>query len=1071
MSLVFTKNEDQSQVAGRPTGLLPYRWSNYFTDPIKIPPNSQVAYISSAFNLNQNGSIQEEPTYFTIGVPALNLPIPLRPPERFVDSWKDELNFLARLANEYGTDTDYNNMWEFELPVAGIQNDKFGYILDEDVSNPLNPIPIPADGGVNMILTDEDKVNTTLYPRPFTAVKFNQGFNCLGRNNIEITYDGGLVVPTGINTRYSLFNETEWINGDAGVGSLNANWGGGVSFFQPSVDNAPDGDVPDTTENFYNTQYTNDYVISDYNWSGTSAQSLVLPDFDTQEFIGTMSSTGIKKFIGDATPVENGGGHAGVGGSAVVGAGKSGGYAIYGFGNVSQTSANTHFDEIFVGDAGDIGFCGIAEQFVGVQSIPFIQTQSFSSGDTLTDNFDNFLLNCDLNQSNDPDIPQGNLSRYVLGLKIFEGSDGAGGGTLTAQAQILDPNSTLENSRYIDVGGALDIKALANGVNTAVMPNFTFSPSQKYVLNTYNYSGSRTPAMLLFRFRWTSPYTMAIEYTLSIDGDADSYNMATDEPYEPQPAPEAGTPVPVNNPVEVRLDDTTTGTTVELQDVDGAGQIASEINFYDSGGAGGGYQPNELYDIVFDVGSGFQTKLIFNSFGMEHSFSNMFDRLGIQVSNDGINFVNISGIDWLNKSSNSTPPYSNSYAGSNQNSSSSYGTDGYIVPEDINQAEIYAGVFVGLFPYTFQTAFRYVKFNFSSDSSAQDVGWDITIQPNTPYETAQVDNADPRNEWVVLYDMYQQYTEGQNAFYIPSYFGDMGLVSYHIADNSSHYTKGYYDVRRAYRYQERLNEGAVSSKLYTGLNEYYQFFTNGGLVVESLLQKNNSGFTTPKLVGILPEEFEGDTSAPRKKASWLVNTIKTNLDRLISANDVNVVPFFQVGQPFKLEMGYILGLIKSNKNDAVVFIDNPAVPPDPDDLGFKYDGVNTIQLSDSAFSNHIQITNLPIQSQNGVVSSQNKLIYVVNSLSVNSVQTDAEYRIYSDTAPVLLWVDLNNFQEINTNRLDMLITDDANRPQKLLTGTTDVVLMFRQKPPSDAGYLPNQIPVRQPSGNLFRVNQ
>jgi hypothetical protein len=1069
MSIVFCKNEDQSQVAGRPTGLLPYRWSNYFTNPIKIPPNSQVAYISSSFNLNQNGSIQENPTYMTIGVPALNMPIPIRPPERFVDNWKDEVNFLARLANEYGTDTDYNHIWEYELPVAGEDNDLFGYIESEDISNPLDPIPLPEKGGVNIILTSEDKVNTTLYPRPYTAVKFNQGFNCLGRNNISITYDGGFASPAGINTTYSLFNEGEWVNGNAAIGSLNAAWGGGVSFFQPQVDTAPDSDVPDTTENFYNTQYTNDYVVSDYDWNNISAQSLVLPDFDTQEFIGTMSSTGIKKFIGNATPIENGGGHAGVGGSSVVGAGKSGGYAIYGFGNTSQLSANTHFDEVFVGDAADVGFCGIAEQFVGVQSIPFIQSQSFSAGDTFTDYFDSFLLNVDVNTSTNPDVPEGNLSRYVFGLKIFEGGDGEGGGTLTAQAQILDPNSTLEDSKYIDVGGALDLKKLANGINSAVSPEYTFDDTNKYVLNTYNYSGSRIPAMLLFRFRWTSPYTMAIEYTLNIQNDADSYDMATDEPYEPQPPPEAGTPVIVNNPVEKRLDATTTGDIVELQNVDGAGAVASEINFYDSGGAGGGYQPNELYDITFDVGSGFQTKLIFNTWGFEHAFSNMYDRLGIQVSNDGVNFVNISGIPWLNKSSNSTPPYSSSFAGSNQNSSGSYGTDGYILPENPGQALAYDITFTA--PYTFQTSFRYVKFNFISDGLVQDAGWDITIQPNTPYQTQQVDNADPRNEWVLLYDMLQDYTEGQNAFYIPSYFGDMGLVSYHIADNHTHYTKGYYDVRRAYRYTERLNDGAISSKLYTGLNEYYQFFTSGGLVVESLLQKNDSGFTTPKLVGITPEGFEGDTSAPRKTATWLVNTIKTELDRQISALDVNVVPFFQVGEPFKLEMGYILGLIKSNKNDAVVFIDDPAVPPDPDDLGFKFDGVNTIQLSDSAFSNHIQITNLPIQSQNGVVSSQNKLIYVVNSLCVNSVQTDAEYRIFCDTAPVLLWVDLNNFQEINTNRLDILITDDSNREQKLLTGTTDVVLMFRQKPPRDAGYLPNQIPVRQPSGNIFRVNQ
>ncbi len=1063
MSLVFTKNEDQSQVAGRPTGLLPYRWSNYFTDPIKIPPNSQVAYISSAFNLNQNGSIQENPIYMTIGEPALNMPIPIRPPERFVDSWRDEVNFLAKLANQYNTDTDYTDIYNIEETYENVIQNK-SIVEKSQTTTPAIFPPQQQNAGVNILYRDDDKVDIQVQPRIFQPVYFNQGFNCLGRNNVEITYAGGQVVPIGINTTNSNYNEAEWVNGNAGVGSLNATWGGGTSFVQPSVDNAPDGDNPDTTENFYNTQYTNDYVISDYNWSSTSAQSLVLPDFDTQEFIGTMSSTGIKKYIGGNTPstLANGGGHAGIGGSGGAG------YAIYGFGNVSQTSANTHFDEVFVGDAADVGFCGIAEQFVGVQSIPFVQSQTFDADDTFGNTFNNFILNVDLNQSSDPDLPEGNLSRYVFGLKILEGGDGAGGGTLTAQAQILDPSSTLEDSKYIDVGGALDIKALANGVNTAVTPNFTFSPSEKYVLNTYNNTGSRTPAMLLFRFRWSSPYTMAIDYTLNIQGDADSYNMATDEPYAPQPAPSAGTPVPVNNPVEVRLDDTTTGDTVVLQDVDGGGQIASEINFYDSGGAGGGYQPNELYDIVFDVGSGFQTKLIFNSFGMEHSFSSMFDRLGIQVSNDGINFVNISGIPWLNKSSVSTPPYSNSYAGSNQNSSSSYGTDGYIVPEDENQAEIYAGVFVGLFPYTFQTTFRYVKFNFSSDGSAQDVGWDITIQPNTPYQTAQIDNADPRNDWVVLYDMKQDYTEGQNAFYIPSYFGDMGLVSYHIADNSSHYTKGYYDVRRAYRYQERLKEGAISSKLYTGLNEYYKFFSNGGLITESLLQKNNSGITTPKLVGVIPEEFNfvNFDGVVGKQPILLLNQIKDDVGKLFTS-DVNLKSFFNVGEPFKLEMGYILGWIKGNSSDAGIQVPSYNSPTGE----FRFNGVNTIQLSDSAFSNHIQITNLPIQSQNGVVSSQNKLIYVVNSLSVNSVTSDAEYRIYSDTAPVLLWVDLNNFQEINTNRLDILITDDANRPQKLLTGTTDVVLMFRQKPPRDAGYLPNQIPVRQPSGNLFRVNQ
>lgn len=1055
MSLVFTKNEDQSQVAGRPTGLLPYRWSNYFTQPIKIPPNSQVAYISSSFNLNQNGSIQDEPIYMTIGEPALNMPIPIRPPERFVDSWKDEVNFLAELANQYGTDTDYNDIFKEQKEYENVIQKQF-------VSYPSD-VASETRSGVNIFYRDDDKVDIYSTPRPFQALVFNQGFNCLGRNNQSITYDDGTIQNAGLNVMFSDYSEATKENVDT-ESFLNTRWGSSVSFLQPQVDTAPDSDNADTTSNFYNTQYTNDFIISDYDWNNTSAQSLVLPDFDTESFAISASSTGIKKYIGAIVPSANGGGHAGVGGSSIVGAGKSGGYAIYGFGNTAQNSANTHFDETFVGDAADVGFCGIAEQFVGVHSIPFIQ--SFGEVNDTTDfegALEEFKYAVDVNASPNPDIPEGIASRYLLGLKIFETGDGAGGGTLKVQAQILDPAAELYTSRYIDVGMALDLKALANGVNTAVMPNYTFDTTNNYVLNTYNNVGSRIPAMLLFRFRWTSPYTMAIEYTLSIENDANSYNMATDVPYEPQPPPVAGTPVPVVNPVEKLLTNATTGDVVVLQDVDGAGTIASEINFRDSGGVGGPYLANENYTMVFDVGSGFQAKLIFNDFETEHGFSSMYDRLGIQVSNDGINFVNFSGIPWMNKSSNSVAPYSAGFAGGNINASGSFGTDGYILPEDTAQAQAYDPT--ATFPFTFQTSFRFVRFTFISDTGFQKDGWDITIQPNTPYETAVVDNADPRNNWVLLYDMKQDYTQGQNAFYIPSYLGDMGLISYQVANNHTHYTKGYYDVRRAYRYQERLDDGAISSKVYTSLDNYTKFFKTPFDEL-SLLQKNNSGFTTPKLVGVIPETFGLIDGASTKEPRLLLNQIKDTAGQEF-AFDVNLNSIFKILEPFGLEMGYILGWIKGNSNEAGIVLEDDG----SDDYEYFFNGVNTIQLSDSAFSNHIQITNLPIQSQNGVVSSQNKLIYVVNSLGVNSVQSTNQYRIYSDTAPVLLWVDLNNFQEINTNRLDMLITDDSNRPQKLLVGTTDVVLMFRQKPPSDAGYLPTNIPVRQPSGNIFRVNQ
>ena len=1048
MSIVFTKNQDQSQVSGRPSGLLPYRWSNYFTQPLKIPPNSQVAYISSTFNLNQNGNIQDNPMYMTIGEPALNMPIPLIPPERFVDSWKDEVNFLAELANQYGTDSDYNDIFNLT-----------NKIYEDEFQKTFSVFPITDDvsvrAGVNIFYRSDDKVDIFSNARPFQATQFNQGFNCLGRNPL-ITYDSGETYTSGLNTRNSNYNEASHVKSNA-TGSDGAIWSNSVSFIQPNVDSADDADNPSTLSNFYNTQYSYNVANNnDYLWGQTSAQSLVLPDFDEIAFASTISSTGIKKYIGDVVPTKNGGGHAGIGSGDEY----SGGYAIYGFGNQSQTAANTHFDEIFVGDAADVGFCGIAEQFVGVHSIPFIQSfgEDLVGGYSFTGAAQEFTDLIDINSAPDGNLPEGTFARYLMGLKIFEDGDGAGGGTLKVQAQVLNPHAELADSKYIDVGGTLDIKALSNGVNTAVTPNFTFDSTNDYVFNTYNYAGSRLPAMLMFRFRWSSPYTMAVDYTMTISNDETSYNTATDIPYVAQPYPAAGNPTPVDNPVEVRLDNTTDGDVKVLQNIDGAGTVASEINFYDSGGAGGDYTPNELYTIDFDMGSGFQAKLTFNTFEFEHATFAMYDRLGIQVSNDGTNWINFSGIPWMNKSANGTPPYSTSYGGSTQSSSGSFGTDGYILPQNISQAQTYDPT--AQFPYIFQTAFRYIRFNFLSDGSAQRAGWDITIEPNTPYQTTTVANADPRVGWVKLYDMLDDYAT-QNVFYIPSYLGDIGLVSYHVADNTSHYTKGYYDVRRSYRYFERLAENATSSKSYTSLQYYNRFFKNDGLWDESLLQKNDSGFTTPKLVGVEPETFEGDDAGVDKLPFLLVNTIKNEIDNIF-AYDVNYDPMFQVREPLNLEMGYILGWVKGNATDAGVLLAKDAAV----DYQTSFMGINTIQLSDSAFSNHIQITNLPIQSQNGVVSSQNKLIYVVNSLGVNSVQTDTSYRIYNDTSPVLLWVDLNNFQELNINRLDMLITDDANRPQKLLVGTTDVVLMFRQKPEASAGYLPNNIPVKM-GNNLY----
>ena len=39
----------------------------------------------------------------------------------------------------------------------------------------------------------------------------------------------------------------------------------------------------------------------------------------------------------------------------------------------------------------------------------------------------------------------------------------------------------------------------------------------------------------------------------------------------------------------------------------------------------------------------------------------------------------------------------------------------------------------GTFPVTVNSGYRYLKFFFFSDSTSNDTGWNITLQPNTPY--------------------------------------------------------------------------------------------------------------------------------------------------------------------------------------------------------------------------------------------------------------------------------------------------------------------------------------------------
>ena len=96
----------------------------------------------------------------------------------------------------------------------------------------------------------------------------------------------------------------------------------------------------------------------------------------------------------------------------------------------------------------------------------------------------------------------------------------------------------------------------------------------------------------------------------------------------------------------------------------------------------------------------------------------LYDRLGIQSSDDNITYSNID-VDWFNSSAESVPPYSNSYGS---------GTGGWILPED--QSTAVANGFTGSFPANINVDFgnhRYIKYIFFSDGSAPAAGWSIEM--------------------------------------------------------------------------------------------------------------------------------------------------------------------------------------------------------------------------------------------------------------------------------------------------------------------------------------------------------
>lgn len=860
MSLIFVKSEDNA--SGESDLNKPYNFTNFFTNPIKLKPDSQIAYINSSFDLTNTGTIDTTEFYYENGFDTLNPVLPLSFVNKNVIDWNDELDKISAQMNNQEVDGDYTPINSYNQIVSG--DTRLNY------ETGFNWFYIKSNGtdgnvGINREIRGINNV-------------FNQGYNCLGTNAswTIISPAGAYTAPAGINTgtgrNTTQFTQGGLIPARATSGTLRYTFPTSLHkmnlFNNPTLPYAP----PSNFGDFYSVSYAYNEMAFPVPYN-PNTESALIPVYDRLPFNANnwnlfVSATGIKKYVGmsdngsnktdaPSIPTQTGGsisGHISISESNL----SSGGYVNFTFNTQLITNASNHYDSAFLGNDDDgnpkvVGFCGMYPSFTGVQSLNYIR----SLGNSLSDGIQAFVDNVDLNKSDYNNVAEGATARYLFGMKIYEEHTG-GNGSVYIQAQVLDPTADITKSAYVDLGERLDLYQLAKGIAKDYRDGDTnqfknFGTNESYYLNVENQTNLTNPAKVFFRFRWTSPYTMAVEYSIKEYVNVDS-------------------------------------------------------------GSGG------------------------------------------RVAQQG---------------------YS----------------------EETND------------PYE---SYEYTDANLGSF------------------------NGDPRNKWITIADMKipvgsEEGDTNYKQYFIPSYFGDMAVV--HSTSLGSFFTNGYYDIRT----QNRDND------LFTN-----KYFTNTPYKLQTLVKDgNDNANSSEKLKPFSIEDIRTETifnfdekgnSGAGKVCKFLLNQI---LNQVLQNQfiDINGNRMFNRFQPRDLRVGLQLGFTEDLQVSVVELEENPG-----NDRIYVDTAQNDIQLGDDAFTQHFQIKNLPVQSQNGVISSQNKTIYVVNSLSLNQhIDTDSS-KIYSHQAPVLLWVDINNKEDIMLSNMNVLITDDNNKEQKLLVGKTDVVFMVRERP-------------------------
>jgi hypothetical protein len=541
MSICFLKSSDNHSSISSYNPNKPYRWTNYLTQAIRLPPNSQVAYVSSQFAINANIDIENQPSYIQTADETMPMTMITQFAYEFPGTQYgtilQNINSYVYSANEFGMDSDYAS-------VKLVNQTHFGEIQKV------------YERGFQL-LYDATNQKTELRTDINLAIdQYNLYFNCLrgnpGYSSVGWASGPGATIPSGLNFTDKVDSKFQQDCSIAGSGSPD-----GISTFATgNVFGFSVGEYTNNsnalariyagTANFYNTGFAVRGLNSSLYDYLLPASATDIPDFDDGSYAGLITKTGIKKSIGNFTPSSdpqqsNSGGHVSPGGFSTP----SGGYAIFGQSNTLQADADQHYDAT---STPRVGYTGYAPQFVGVHSIPFVRKYGREiaeelgyEGSILNDfnfQFQNYVIGCDLNKGSEVDATNG-YARFLLGIDIREEEEAPGDIRTKCFPQVLDPSllsgsyNDIFDSDYGLCGNPLDLFELSQGTNTACVPPYVFDATANYSINTYNVTAGRTAAALWFRFRWVNKTQMVIEFTLQVDGHAGTYDPNTDSVFEP----------------------------------------------------------------------------------------------------------------------------------------------------------------------------------------------------------------------------------------------------------------------------------------------------------------------------------------------------------------------------------------------------------------------------------------------------------------------------------------------------------------------------------------------------------